>query len=80
MKLKLRGLSPQANYTDRASDRRLSAKLVPSFAVRGRLAVSVQGRPQKARQVKSEVKSMLIIFFDIKGVVHKEFVLEGTVL
>jgi hypothetical protein len=28
-KTKLRGLSPQANYTDRLSDRRLSAKLVP---------------------------------------------------
>jgi hypothetical protein len=25
--------------------------------------------------VKSKVKSMLIIFFDIKGIVHKEFVL-----
>jgi hypothetical protein len=30
---------------------------------------------KKARQVKSKVKSMLIIFFDIKGIVHKEFVL-----
>jgi hypothetical protein len=26
--------SPQANYTDRAIDRRLSAKLVPTFADR----------------------------------------------
>jgi hypothetical protein len=26
---KLHGLSPQANYTDRLSDRRLSAKFVP---------------------------------------------------
>jgi hypothetical protein len=35
-------------------------------------------RPKrKARQVKSKVKSMLIIFFDIKGIVHKEFVLAG---
>jgi hypothetical protein len=25
----------------------------------------------------SEAKSMLIIFFDIKGIVHKEFVLVG---
>jgi hypothetical protein len=32
-------------------------------------------RPKKARQVKSKVKSMLIIFFDIKGIVHKEFFL-----
>jgi hypothetical protein len=30
---------------------------------------------RKARQVKSTDKSMLIIFFDIKGIVHKEFVL-----
>jgi hypothetical protein len=34
-------------------------------------------RPKKARQVKSKVKSMLITFFDIKGIVHKEFVLAG---
>jgi hypothetical protein len=32
-------------------------------------------RKKKARQVKSKVKSMLIILFDIKGIVHKEFVL-----
>jgi hypothetical protein len=31
-------------------------------------------RPKKARQVKSQTKSMFIIFFDINGVVHKEFV------
>jgi hypothetical protein len=30
---------------------------------------------RKARQVKNKVKSMLIIFLDIKGSVHKEFVL-----
>jgi hypothetical protein len=34
-------------------------------------------RSKKARQVKSKVKSMLIIFFDIMGIVHKEFVLAG---
>jgi hypothetical protein len=32
---------------------------------------------KKARQVKGKVKSMIIIFFDIKGIVHKEFVLTG---
>jgi hypothetical protein len=32
---------------------------------------------EKARQVKSKVKSMLIIFFHIKGIAHKEFVLAG---
>jgi hypothetical protein len=31
-KPELSGLNPQANYTDRASDRRLSAKLLPIFA------------------------------------------------
>jgi hypothetical protein len=34
------GLSPQANYTDRLSDRRLSAKLVPTLADRGCRVVS----------------------------------------
>jgi histone-lysine N-methyltransferase SETMAR len=32
---------------------------------------------KKARQVKSKFKSILNIFFDIKGIVHKEFVLAG---
>ena len=31
-------------------------------------------RPKKARQVKSNLKSIIITFFDIKGIVHKEFV------
>lgn len=34
-------------------------------------------RPKKARQVRSHVKSMMIIFFDIEGVVHKEFLPHG---
>jgi hypothetical protein len=34
-------------------------------------------KTEKARQVMSKVKSMLIIFFDIKGIVHEEFVLAG---
>jgi hypothetical protein len=34
-KTKLHGLSPQANYTDRLTDRRLSAKLVPTLADSG---------------------------------------------
>jgi hypothetical protein len=29
------------------------------------------------RQSQSKVKNMLIIFFDIKGIVHKEFILAG---
>jgi hypothetical protein len=32
---------------------------------------------KKARQVKSKVKSMLIIVFDIFRIVHKEFILAG---
>jgi hypothetical protein len=31
-------------------------------------------RPKKARHVKSKVKSMVIILFDIKGIIHKELV------
>ena len=34
-------------------------------------------RPQKARQSRSSLKSMLIIFFDIRGIVHREFLPEG---
>ena len=34
-------------------------------------------RPKKARQVKSNVKTMLICFFDIKGLVCFEFVPQG---
>jgi hypothetical protein len=31
-------------------------------------------QPKKARQVRSNVKSMLIVFSDIQGIVHKEFI------
>jgi len=34
-------------------------------------------RPKMSRQVKGNVKSMLITFFDVKGIVHKEFVSKG---
>ena len=34
-------------------------------------------RPKKAREAKSNVKSMIITFFDIKRIVHKEFVPTG---
>ena len=35
---------------------------------------SASPRPKKARMSKSKVKTMLIVFFDIKGIVHHEFV------
>jgi transposase len=34
-------------------------------------------RPKKARQVRSIVKTMLMVFFDIQGLVHCEFVPAG---
>jgi len=34
-------------------------------------------RPKKARQGRSATKSMLIVFFDIQGIVHLEFAPEG---
>jgi hypothetical protein len=35
-------------------------------------------RPKKARQTKGKVKkSMLIIFFAVKAIVHEEFILAG---
>jgi hypothetical protein len=45
-KTKLHGLSPQANYTDRLSDRCLSAKLIPTLADRGCRVVSATIPPQ----------------------------------
>jgi hypothetical protein len=32
-------------------------------------------RPKEVKQVKRKVKSILITFLDVKGIVHKEFVL-----
>jgi len=37
-------------------------------------------RPKKTCQVHSNIKSMLIIFFDIQGIVHKEFVPTGQIV
>ena len=34
-------------------------------------------RPKKARQLRSEVKVMLIVFFDMEGNVHYEYVPQG---
>ncbi|CAN7982509.1 unnamed protein product [Ixodes pacificus] len=35
-------------------------------------------RPKTARQGKSNVKTMLIAFFDIDGLIHHEYVLEAS--
>ena len=40
-------------------------------------STSSSPRPKKARQVKSNIKTMLIAFFDIDGLVHYEFVPTG---
>ena len=36
-----------------------------------------KSRPKKARQVRSNVKVLLIVFFDCNGVVHHEFLPQG---
>jgi hypothetical protein len=46
----------------------------------GKKAGAVHGKTnvtetEKVRQAKSKIKSMFIIFFDIKTIVHKEFIL-----
>ena len=40
-------------------------------------STSSSPRPKKARQVKSNIKIMLIAFFNIDGLVHHEFVPTG---
>ena len=37
-------------------------------------------RPKKSRQQKSKVKTPLIVFFDNKGIIHKEFVPAGQTI
>lgn len=37
-------------------------------------------RPKKARQVRSNVKVMLTVFFDFKGIVHHEFLPQGETI
>jgi hypothetical protein len=41
------------------------------------MACLVQSKPKKTKLLKGKVKSMLITFLDIKGSVHKEFILAG---
>lgn len=35
-------------------------------------------RPKKARMSRSAIKTMLIVFFDIKGIVHSEYLPQGS--
>jgi hypothetical protein len=42
-----------------------------------RMACPDTPKSKKAGQAKSKIKSMLIMFFDSKGIFHKEFVLAG---
>jgi hypothetical protein len=44
------------------------------------LLSQIRDSHRKARQVKNKIKSMLIIFIDIKGIVHKEFILTGQII
>ena len=37
-------------------------------------------RPKKARMSRSRVKTMIIAFFDSRGIVHKEFVPPGQIV
>ena len=37
-------------------------------------------RPKKARLFKSKIKVMLIVFFDVHGIVHLEFLLQGQTI
>ena len=37
-----------------------------------------KSKPKKRRQSRSKFKVMLIVFFDIRGLVHHDFVPEGT--
>jgi hypothetical protein len=53
------------------------AKIRQEERKRGRYTESSNSpRPKKGRQMKSKVKSMLIAFFDMKAIVHKDFILE----
>jgi hypothetical protein len=42
------------------------------------LVESKNPKAQKMRMQKSQVKTMLTAFFDAKGIIHQEFVLEKT--
>ncbi|GFT09586.1 histone-lysine N-methyltransferase SETMAR, partial [Nephila pilipes] len=37
-----------------------------------------KGRPMKIRASKSKTKTMLLVFFDIRGIIHHEFLRQGS--
>jgi len=37
-----------------------------------------EGNPKKFHLIKSKIKTMLICFYDSKGIIHKEFVPSGS--
>ncbi|GFT02224.1 histone-lysine N-methyltransferase SETMAR, partial [Nephila pilipes] len=39
---------------------------------------SGKGRPKKVRASKSKTKTMLLVFFDSRGIIHHEFLLQGS--
>jgi hypothetical protein len=45
-----------------------------------RVSHSESPRPKKARQVRSNVKVLLTVFFDYRGVVHHEFLPQGRMV
>jgi hypothetical protein len=53
------------------------AMIIQAFGKESITESSKSPKPKKARHLKSKLKSMLIILFDMKGIVYKEFVLAG---
>ena len=44
------------------------------------MEVSKIAEAEKARQSKSKVKVLLITFFDVRGIVHSEFLPQGQMI
>jgi hypothetical protein len=53
------------------------AMIKQAFREEGVSQIPNSPRPKKARQAKSNAKSMLIILCDINGIVNKELILAG---
>ncbi|UYV71612.1 hypothetical protein LAZ67_8003855 [Cordylochernes scorpioides] len=57
----------------RGADGPLMGNFVPAF-------LRWSNKQEKARMIKSKIKCLLITFFDVKGLVHYEFVPEGQTI